>query len=170
MKRRAFVAAAASFVVAACARAPAIADDARMSAPEGAMPNGLYRVSAYPAASSDPNAVTYDRRLADPDSKEPPTRVALDRGDYVPLVLAEKPRAFAQDDGRLRLEITLAKEHVPTLAAFSRRNVGGRAAVVLGGEIVSVHKQRSVIEDGRMQITRCTDRACERILTKLADG
>jgi hypothetical protein len=157
MNRRGFLLAAA---LAACTHA-------RASAPAGSMPNGLYKVLAYPAAREGPPAVRYDPKLADPARSDSVKWVTLDTSDYVPLVLETKPRAIGQADGRIGLEITLAKEHVPTLEGFTRRNVGGLAAVVLDGEIVTVHKERAIITDGRMQITRCTDRACEKLLTKL---
>lgn len=172
MNRRAFIAAsagAAAFLfVAACGRVGI--PEARASAPPGELPNGLYRVTAYPASPDSTAAVPYDPRLADETSTAPPTWVALDSTDYVPLVIDAPPLPILQSDGRLRLQITLANEHVRTLAGFTSRNVGGRAAIVLDHEVVSVHKQRAVITDGRMQISRCTDRACERILTKLMGG
>jgi preprotein translocase subunit SecD len=73
----------------------------------------------------------------------------------------------SQPDGRIRLQVALAAEEIPTLETFTRRHVGGRAAIILDGEIVTVHKVRSVIPDGRLQISRCSDRACERIMAKL---
>lgn len=158
MLRRHFLLGVAAFV--GCAHAP-------VAAPAGSIPNGLYKVTAYPAAAEGPPAVRYDPKIADPSRTDPAKWILLDTTDYVPLVLDAKPRVIAQPDGRIRLEITLAKEHVRTLAGFTERNVGGLAAVVLDGDVLTVHKQRAVITDGRMQITRCTDRACERILTKL---
>jgi hypothetical protein len=195
MKRRSFLVGslslcAAGVLVAACTHTP----DARASAPPGTMPNGLYKVVAYPAAREGPPAIRYDPRLADPTSTDDAKWIALDTTDYVPLVLAAAPRVIPVEglrpptpprgdsgrsalraprpspDGRIRLEIALAKEHVPTLAGFTRRNIGGLAAIVLDGDVVTVHKQRAIITDGRMQITRCTDRACEKLFTKLNGG
>jgi hypothetical protein len=39
--------------------------------------------------------------------------------------------------------------------------------MVVDGEIVTVHKIRSIITGGKVQITRCTDNACEVIRSKL---
>jgi len=52
--------------------------------------------------------------------------------------------------------------------AFTRAHQGGRMAMVIDGEIVTLHKVRSVITDGKVQITRCTDNACEVLRSKLA--
>jgi hypothetical protein len=165
MTRRLFLAAAAAAVLAACARP----SEARASAPPGSMPNGLYKVVADPAREEAPAAVLYDPRLADPTTTDEVRWVSLDTTDYVPLVLTGPPHAVTQPDGRTLLEIALAHDHVATLAGFTRRNLGGRAAVVLDGAPVTIHKIRAVVTGGKMKITRCTDRACERIMTKLAE-
>jgi hypothetical protein len=133
------------------------------------MPNGLYKVLADPAREEAPPAVRYDPRLADPATNDQVRWVTLDTTDYVPLVLTGPPHAVAQPDGRLLLEIALAKDHVATLEGFTRRNLGGRAAVVIDGAPVTIHKIRSVVTGGKMKITRCTDRACERLMTKLVE-
>lgn len=39
--------------------------------------------------------------------------------------------------------------------------------MVVDGEIVSLHKIRRVITGDKLQITRCTDNACEVIRAKL---
>jgi hypothetical protein len=166
MTRRLFLAAAAAALLAACARP----SEARASAPPGSMPNGLYKVVADPALEAAPPAVRYDPRLADPSIADDARWVLLDTTDYVPLVLTGPPHAVAQADGRLLLEVALTKDHVATLEGFTRRNLGGRAAVVIDGAPVSIHKVRSVVTGGTMKITRCTDRACERIMTKLVEA
>lgn len=169
VNRRLFIAVAASSFVAMCGRPPPSSvpfDEARASAPIGELPDGLYKVLAFPAPPGPPSLL-YDPRRADASSSALPSWIHLDVTDYVPLVLGAPPTALVEPDGRLRLAVSLTREHVDTLAAFTRRNVGGRAAIVLDGDVVTVHKQRSVITDGRMQITRCTDRACERLLTRL---
>jgi preprotein translocase subunit SecD len=65
------------------------------------------------------------------------------------------------------LSVGLSTDQVAALEAFTRERVGKRAAIVLGEEIVSIHKVLEVIDGGTMQITRCTDDACRRILSKL---
>jgi hypothetical protein len=39
--------------------------------------------------------------------------------------------------------------------------------LVVDGQIVTLHKIRSVVTDGKLQITRCTDDACQVIRAKL---
>ncbi len=145
------------------------------SAPSARLADGLYAVisettdAPRPEAAPNQRHLLYDPRRADPSSNEPRRDVTVETTGFVPLVLGAAPAATAQEDGRLLVQVALADRHVRTLADFTRDHVGGKAALVLDGEVLSVHKLRAVIEDGRMQITRCTDRACERILSKLVE-
>jgi len=167
MKRRGFLAAAAgaAFLV-ACTPS----GDARASAPRGKMPDGIYKVAVDPATEQTEGALRYDPRRADPKSNDALRWVVLDTTDYVPLVLAEPPREEAQPDGRPLLAIALVKEHVATLEGFTRRNLGERAAIVLDGAPLTIHKIRAVITAGRMKITRCDDHACDALFTKLVNS
>ncbi|HEY8080017.1 MAG TPA: hypothetical protein VIF62_38065 [Labilithrix sp.] len=167
MKRRHFLGAAiGAALLAACSHSA----EARASAPPGTMPNGIYKVAIDPATEQTAGALRYDPRLADPHADGEPRWVVLDASDYVPLVLAEKPREAAQPDGRPLLEIALVKEHAATLEGFTRRNLGGRAAIVVDGAPFTIHKIRAIVSGGKMKITRCTDRACDVLFTKLVDS
>jgi preprotein translocase subunit SecD len=95
--------------------------------------------------------------------------VTIDATDFVPMVLSRAPEPIAEPDGRIRLNVTLSQKHVSRLEDFTRRHLGGRVALVLDGELISVHKIRAIIPDGRLQITRCGDRACDKILAKLSE-
>ena len=162
---------------AAIAGACAGRQPARVVAPSGPpLPNGLYALlaeapaDAPPAPGADgPTGRTFfhDRRRIDPTTDAAPTYVTIDAADYVPLILERRPEPVTQPDGRIRLQVALARQEIEPLAAFTRKHVGGRAAVVVDGQIITVHKVRSVIDDGHLQISRCTDRACEHIYAKL---
>ena len=139
----------------------------------GALVDGAYAIQSETPLPSDPcgsplqNTRVYDPKRADPTSDGERRYVTVDTTSFVPLVLAAPPESREQPDGRRMLEVALAQENVKKLEDFTREHLGGRIAVVLDDEIVSVHKIRTVIEGGRFQITRCTDRACDRILAKL---
>jgi preprotein translocase subunit SecD len=113
--------------------------------------------------------LAYDRRTysgAAPD--EPLTYVALDPKDYVPLVIEGGPELKTDGQGKSVLTVSLVRQNVNRAEAFTRAHLGSRMAMVIDGEIVTLHKVRSVISDGKMQITRCTDNACEVLRSKLS--
>jgi preprotein translocase subunit SecD len=112
----------------------------------------------------------YSQKYTESDRNTPPTYVALDTSSYVPLVLAGPPEARKDERGWTLLSVTLAPEHVKTLEAFTRAHLGGRVAIVIDGEIITMHKVRSVIEGGHVQITRCQDDACQVLRRKLVTG
>lgn len=99
-------------------------------------------------------------------SKEP---MELDQSDFIPLVLERPAEAAQQSDGRTYLTVELARKYQAALESFTRRQLGRQVAVVVDGQIVTVHKVQEVIRGGRMKITRCRDDGCERILSKLVD-
>ena len=113
--------------------------------------------------------VRYDQRSASGELMAP-QYLALRTSSFVPLILEVPPDVHQQGDGRTYLTVTLAQRYVKALADFTRENLGGRVAIVVDGEVLTMHKVRSVIDGGRMQITRCTDNACELIRSKLMDG
>jgi len=137
--------------------------------------NGVYAVlregltRAEVQTEKRPHVVlVYDRKYSDADRDRPPQYVALDTSFFVPLVLSGQPDAQRDDRGWTLLKVTLARQHVKTLEDFTRAHLGGRMAIVIDGEIITMHKVRAVIKDGRAQITRCSDDACRTLLLKLA--
>ncbi len=137
--------------------------------------NGVYAVlregltrAAAEAGKAQHAVLVYDQKYSDADKEEPPRYVSLDTSFFVPLILAGPPDAHKDDRGRTLLNVTLAPEHVKTLEEFTRAHLEGRVAIVIGGDIVTMHKVRSVIRDGKAQITRCGDDACKTLLLKLA--
>jgi len=113
-------------------------------------------------------AIRYDQRSAS-GGQEEPRYLALQSSSFVPLILEIPPDAHLQDDGRTYLTVTLASQYVKTLEDFTRAHLGGKVAIVVDGDVVTMHKVRTVIDGGKLQITRCTDNACELIRSKLMD-
>jgi len=115
-----------------------------------------------------PIVLAYDRRkysAAPPD--EPLSYVAIDPRDYVPLIIEGTPQMKTDGQGKSVLTVSLTRKNAKRAEAFTRAHLNGRIAMVVDGEIVTLHKIRSVITDGKVQITRCADNACEVIRSKL---
>ena len=139
--------------------------------------NGFYAVlgESEIEASADSAAGTaahvllpYDHIYTDtPD--EPRVWLALSPSPYVPLVLTGPPDIGVSEKGFASLSIALAPENTKLLEDFTREHLNGPVAIVVGGEVVTKHKIKSVITGGKMQITRCTDNACEVLRTKLLE-
>jgi len=137
--------------------------------------NGAYAVLREAATPQDARAeslrqvvLTYDRRkYSDAPPDEPLTYVAIDPTDYVPLIIEGVPEMKKDSQGKSILSVSLTRANAKKTEAFTRAHLGGRIAMVVDGEIVTLHKIRSVISGGKLQITRCTDNACEVIRAKL---
>lgn len=146
---------------------------ARDSGDPAALADGLYAVerdapTAEGAEVPGCRVLEYDQSVA---SGEPmaPQYLALRTSPFVPLILEMPPDAHTQDDGRTYLTVTLAPQYVKLLEDFTREHVGGRVAIVVDGSVVTMHKVRTPIAGGRLQITRCKDNACELIRSKLME-
>ncbi|HWQ53102.1 MAG TPA: hypothetical protein VN442_05420 [Bryobacteraceae bacterium] len=140
---------------------------AQSDAAQAALRNGVYAVLGETATASEA-ALPYDAKYSDADRNAPRRYITLDAHSFVPLVLAAPPQARQDDRGWTLLSVTLARQHLGTLEAFTRAHLGGRVAIVLDGEIVTIHKVRSVISDGRVQVSRCHDNACQILRARLA--
>ncbi len=110
----------------------------------------------------------YDKKYTDADQNEPNKYVAIDTTSFVPLAIEGAPEMKKDGKGMSLLSVTLARENVEQVEDFTRAHLGGRVAIIFDGEIVTLHKVRTIIEGGKLQITRCTDNACEILRTKLA--
>ncbi|HVM48213.1 MAG TPA: hypothetical protein VMU04_09300 [Candidatus Acidoferrum sp.] len=139
--------------------------------------NGAYLVlreapTAQEARGADGHLVVlaYDRRkYSGAPPNEPLTYVAINPSDYVPLAIEGTPEMRSDGQGKSVLTVCLARRNTDRAEAFTRAHLGGRIAMVVDGEIVTLHKIRSVITGGKLQITRCDDNACEVISSKLVN-
>lgn len=111
----------------------------------------------------------YDHKYTDSTPGEPLRYIALDPTSFVPLILEGNPEATKDTGGKTILSVTLKKEYADALEDFTRAHLGGKVAIVLDGEIVTIHKVRSIVSGRKLQITRCTDNACEILRAKLAE-
>jgi len=146
-------------------------------APAHALENGAYlilREAPTPQQARVEGAsqmvLAYDRRTySGAPPNEPLTYVAIDPKDYIPLIIEGTPEMKSDGQGKSILTVFLTRQNAERAEAFTRAHLGDRIAMVVGGEIVTLHKIRSVITGGKLQITRCTDNACEVIRSKLVN-
>lgn len=128
--------------------------------------------TAQAARGEGPHQIVlaYDRRkYSGTPAEEPLTYVAIDPTDYAPLYIEGEPVLTKDAEGKTTLFVTLARTNASRIEAFSGAHLGGRIAMVVDGEVVSLHKIRTVITGGQLQVTRCTDNACEAIRAKLME-
>lgn len=102
-----------------------------------------------------------------PNQPDKPRFVVLSTEHFIPIVLAQKPTKKFDAQGKKQLLLELAKSQVIPLETFTRENCGRSVAIVIGNQVVTVHKVREQIKGGKMQITRCTDNGCDVLYTEL---
>ncbi len=136
--------------------------------------NGFYIVSKkapelkdVEPVGQDEYALLYDYHLLDPSEREAPCYVVLKTASFIPLSLAEKPQRGEDTKGKSMLGLQLSQDQVSPLERFTKINLGGTVAIVIGGDVVTMHQIKQKISGGRVQITRCSDKGCEVLFTEL---
>jgi len=102
----------------------------------------------------------------------------VETGSFVPLVIASKPKISANPNPKIvgdtirlsQLHIILSPEYSQILTDFTTKNINKKIVIVIGGKAITKHKIREAITGGKLQISRCTDRACEILLTELENN
>ena len=167
------------FAICGCTSPPAGSANqapAALSPAAQRLENGVYLILCEAPTQQEARAagsqavLAYDRRkYSDAPPEEPLTYVAIDPKDYVPLIIEGAPEMKSDGQGKSVLTVSLARKNAERAEAITRAHLGGRIAMVVDGEIVTLHKIRSVITGGKLQITRCADNACEVIRSKLVN-
>lgn len=163
-----------SFVVAGCGGASQPGPVAPNTAPTTPLANGIYLVREEipvmapkpPQAGPGERVVRFDPTKVDSLSREVArfVRVAVD--DHHGLVRGE-PQQEPTDDGKQLLFLQLDEGTAKGLEGWARQHEGSKVAVVVGGDITSVHKIRDMEKQGHLRIARCTERGCNEIEAKL---
>jgi preprotein translocase subunit SecD len=125
--------------------------------------------SLRPLADGECLAV-YTRSFQEPDATAPPEYLALSIRPEVRLDLASSPTEDADSSGRTLLRIQLRPEGSLDLERMTRDNQGRSVAVVIAGEVITVHKIRAVLSDGRIQVSCCSPDACGYLLRRLRES
>lgn len=111
--------------------------------------------------------LSYDRKYTGSTQSDPRTYLAIDTTSSVPLILEGQPEALRDGSDRALLSVTLAREYAEALEEFTTEHLGEGVAILIDGEVVTMHKLRSIIRGGKLQITRCDENSCEVLRAKL---
>ena len=111
--------------------------------------------------------IPYAHDFLDSTSEEEIYFLSIDPNEFVELDLSEKPEGVVQEDERINLLLSLSGVAQDQMADFTEKHVGKHIAIVIGGKAYTKHKIKQKITAGKLQITRCTDNACEHLLVEL---
>lgn len=114
--------------------------------------------------------IGFDHKFLDDNTNEQPFRLEVLTDEFVPLTLERKPEGIEQEDKRINLMLSMTDSASVKLEAFTEKYVNRKTCIVVGGKAVTMHKIREKIVGGRLQITRCTDNACQYLLLELEDN
>jgi preprotein translocase subunit SecD len=120
------------------------------------------------AGRSDQQVVLYDYRFLLESERGKPRFLLLSRTPDVSLTLSGAPELIDQGrNGSPELRFELTPESSLRLENLTREHPGGKVALVIDGQPVTIHKIRSTIAGGRFQLTRCSDTGCRMIYGRL---
>jgi hypothetical protein len=132
------------FLAAGCAASRPLAD-------------GVYEVravmptaDALPRAGADERVLLFDRQFLREGEAMRPAHVLVRTTGFAPLTLAAPP-VEGEANGRAVLQVTLTPEAARALTRLTSR--ADRAAVIVDGAIVTVHRVRVPIEGGQLQVS-----------------
>lgn len=137
------------------------------------LPDGLYRVVRLSndhvgELANGERLLVNDFHFLDPAERQAKEFVVLQTEPFIPFILSESPSQDKDCQGKPKLFLQLDEAQIKPLEEFTRQNTGQKVAIVIGGDIVTIHKVREAITGGKIQITRCTDNGCQAIYTEIA--
>ena len=146
-----------------------------VSAGSETLPDGIYLILGKHIAQPredqvEGRLIKFSHHFLDENDKDQPHFLDVHPSEFVPLALSETPDSVTQPDDRIHLMLTLAETSQKQLARFTGKHVDRHVAIVIGQEAMTMHKIRMKITGGKLQITRCTDNACEYLFYELQDN
>jgi len=141
------------------------------------VPDGFYAVVRREAGTQTPvptgeNELRLRYHAAFCDAGDPAEDTVVVRPQpFVPLLLKEAPTRTADPTQRTRfwVGVSLTEAAARQFESFTARHLGQSVAIVVGGEVITVHTIRQVIKDGRVQISRCGDEGCQVLFRELTE-
>jgi preprotein translocase subunit SecD len=128
--------------------------------------DGLQEKEMLPLADGEA-LVVHRHRYLKTDKDEPPRYVVVRATPDVTLDLAGEPAAVKEDGEVSRILLKLRPGAAAALERLTRERQGRQIAIVLGGEVVTMHKVREVIKGGDVQISSCAPGAAGYLLERL---
>jgi preprotein translocase subunit SecD len=142
--------------------------------PPKRVPDGVYAVLRENAKEKDllplkdGEVLLVDRqRYQSKDAKVPPRFLVVHAAPEVTLDLAAKPKADKDGDEIVRILLTLRPKAATALERLTGQRIGKHVAIVVGGEVVTVHQVRAAIRGGQVQITCCAPGSAKHLLEQL---
>jgi len=138
------------------------------------VPDGVYAVLRESLKEKDVLPLTegevlvvHHARYLKKDDKEPPRFLVVHSTPDLVLDLAGKPKAVKEGTEVVRIFLKLQPKAAAALERLTRDQLGRQLAIVLGGEVVTMHKIGEVIKGGDAQITCCAAGAANYLLEQL---
>ncbi|MCI0379162.1 MAG: hypothetical protein L0215_16260 [Gemmataceae bacterium] len=153
--------------------APASAQDNKKESSKK-LPDGVYAVlcesliekDVLPLKDGEALAVHRHRYLKK-DDKEPPRFLVVRPAPDVDLALASAPKAVKEGEEVVRILLKLQPKAATALERLTSDRLGRQVTIVVGGEVVTMHKIREVIKGGEVQITSCALGAANYLMEQL---
>jgi preprotein translocase subunit SecD len=138
------------------------------------LPDGVYAVQrdglkekdVLPLKDGEVLAVHHHRYLKS-DTKEPPHFLVVRPRPDVTLELVGAPTVVKDGDEVVRILLKLQPKAAQALEKLTRDHLRREVAIVVGGEVVTMHKIRDVIKSGEVQITSCAAGAAGYLVKQL---
>jgi hypothetical protein len=138
------------------------------------VPDGVYAVlreslkkeDVLPLKEGEVLVVHHARYLKE-DNKEPPHFLVVHSAPDVVLDLASKPKALKEGTEVVRISLKLQPKAATALERLTRDHLGRQLTIVLGEEVVTMHKIREVIKGGHAQISCCAAGSANYLLEQL---
>jgi preprotein translocase subunit SecD len=116
----------------------------------------------------DGEVLVVDRhRYLKKEDEEPPRFVVFHTAPDVELDLAGKPKADKDGEEVVRILLKLEPKAATAFERLTSERVGKQIAIIIGGEVVTMHKIRTAIEGGEVQITCCAPGSAKHLLEEL---
>lgn len=104
------------------------------------------------------------------DAPKAYNRVVIYTNEFVPLELQKLPELVKSKGAKTKLQITLTPEASAMLKGFSEKRVMKHVAIIMDGEVLTIHRIRVALTGPGMEITRCNDQACEKLQVMMKDN
>ncbi|MEI7485414.1 MAG: hypothetical protein WCK13_11955 [Ignavibacteriota bacterium] len=138
--------------------------------------DGLYLVNRIDTIAGQPSELSvnemnvYFSKMFEEYNTDEYARIVIDTTQYVPLELEAAPKTEQQTEDKKKLLLSLTKEASQRLESFTTKHLMKRVTLIVDGEALTMHKIKTAITGGQLQITRCNDNACKTLYVKLKDN